>query len=88
MLLFLDKVVFYVSCLVCWDSDYVVILDDELKEIVKEIVRNDVLDKVIIGLDFFDVSINCIVVWVIGIRNMIKVLLLVMLMFYEELRKL
>ncbi|TQX65351.1 L-rhamnose isomerase, partial [Clostridioides difficile] len=42
---------------------------DELKEIAKEIVRNDALDKVIIGLDFFDASINRIAAWVIGTRN-------------------
>ncbi|HFL3605445.1 TPA: L-rhamnose isomerase [Clostridioides difficile] len=88
MLLFSDKVALHVSRPVRWDSDHVVILDDELKEIAKEIVRNDALDKVIIGLDFFDASINRIAAWVIGTRNMIKALLSAMLMPHEELRKL
>ncbi len=88
MLLFSDKVALHVSRPVRWDSDHVVILDDELKEIAKEIVRNDALDKVIIGLDFFDASINRIATWVIGTRNMIKALLSAMLMPHEELRKL
>ena len=88
MLLFSDKVALHVSRPVRWDSDHVVILDDELKEIAKEIVRNDALDKVIIGLDFFDASINRIAAWVIGTRNMLKALLSAMLMPHEELRKL
>ncbi|MCC0782523.1 L-rhamnose isomerase [Clostridioides sp. ES-S-0108-01] len=88
MLLFSDKVALHVSRPVRWDSDHVVILDDELKEIAKEIVRNDALDKVIIGLDFFDASINRIAAWVIGTRNMIKALLSAMLMPHEELRRL
>ena len=54
-------------------------LDDELKEIAKEIVRNDALDKVLVGLDFFDASINRIVAWVVGTRNMKKALLMAML---------
>ena len=58
------------------------------KEIAKEIVRNDALDRVIIGLDFFDASINRIAAWTIGTRNMIKALLNAMLMPNELLRKL
>ena len=58
MLLFDEKVALHVSRPVRWDSDHVVVYDDELKEIAKEIVRNDALDRVIIGLDFFDASIN------------------------------
>ena len=61
---------------------------DELKEIAKEIVRNDALDRVIIGLDFFDASINRIAAWTIGTRNMIKALLNAMLTPNELLRKL
>ncbi|GFZ31937.1 L-rhamnose isomerase [Clostridium zeae] len=88
MLLFSEKVALHVSRPVRWDSDHVVILDDELKEIAKEIVRNDALDRVIIGLDFFDASINRIAAWVIGTRNMLKALLSAMLIPHDELIKL
>ncbi len=87
MLLFNEKVALHVSRPVRWDSDHVVIFDDELKEIAKEIVRNDALDRVIIGLDFFDASINRIAAWTIGTRNMIKALLLAMLIPNELLKK-
>ncbi|HHV32665.1 L-rhamnose isomerase [Caproiciproducens sp. LBM24188] len=80
MLVFADKVALHVSRPVRWDSDHVVILDDELKEIAKEIVRNDALDRVLIALDFFDASINRVAAWVIGTRNMQKALLYAMLM--------
>lgn len=85
MYLFSDKVALHVSRPVRWDSDHVVILDDELKEIAKEIVRNDALDKTIIGLDFFDASINRIAAWVIGTRNMVKALMNAMLMPHDKL---
>lgn len=62
-----------------WDSDHVVVLDDELRSIAREIVRADALDRVKIGLDFFDASINRIAAWVIGTRNMQKALLLALL---------
>jgi L-rhamnose isomerase len=88
MLLFNDKLALHVSRPVRWDSDHVVILDDELKEIALEIVRNDALDKVIIGLDFFDGSINRIAAWTIGTRNMIKALLYAMLVPNDYLKQL
>jgi L-rhamnose isomerase len=88
MLLFDEKVALHVSRPVRWDSDHVVIYDDELKEIAKEIVRNDALDRVIIGLDFFDASINRIAAWTIGSRNMIKALLNAMLTPNDKLREL
>jgi len=88
MTLFNDKVALHVSRPVRWDSDHVVIFDDELKEIAKEIVRNDSLDKVIIGLDYFDASINRIAAWTIGSRNMIKALLFALLIPHDYLRKL
>lgn len=75
MLLFYDKLALHVTRPVRWDSDHVVLLDDEVKEIAKEIVRNDALDRVLIGLDFFDASINRISAWVVGMRNMQKALL-------------
>ena len=88
MLLFSDKLALHVSRPVRWDSDHVVILDDELKEIAVEIVRNDALDKVIIGLDFFDASINRVAAWTIGTRNMIKALLNALLLPNDKLKQL
>lgn len=69
----------HVSRPVRWDSDHVVIMDDELQDIAKEIVRNDLLDKTVIGLDFFDATINRVAAWVIGTRNTQKALLKAML---------
>lgn len=88
LLLFSDKVALHVSRPVRWDSDHVVILDDELREIGMEIVRNDALDKVMIGLDFFDASINRVAAWTIGTRNMIKALLYAMLLPNNHLKQL
>lgn len=79
MLLFYDKLALHVTRPVRWDSDHVVIYDDELKEIAKEIVRNNALDRVLIGLDYFDASINRIAAWVIGMRSMLKALLYALL---------
>ncbi len=88
MLLYSDKLALHVSRPVRWDSDHVVTLDDELREIALEIVRNDALDKVMIGLDFFDASINRVAAWTIGTRNMIKALLYAMLVPNDHLKKL
>lgn len=88
MLLYNDKLALHVSRPVRWDSDHVVTLDDELREIGLEIVRNNALDKVMIGLDFFDASINRIAAWTIGTRNMIKSLLYAMLIPNEHLKQL
>ncbi|MFC0472740.1 L-rhamnose isomerase [Halalkalibacter kiskunsagensis] len=88
MLLFSEKVALHVSRPVRWDSDHVVTFDDELKEIALEIVRNNALDQVMIGLDFFDASINRIAAWTIGTRNMVKALLFAMLMPNEQLKEL
>ncbi len=88
MLLFNEKIALHVSRPVRWDSDHVILLDDELKELAKEIVRNDALDRVIIGLDFFDASINRIAAWTIGTRNMIKALLSAMLTPNNKLKEL
>ena len=62
-----------------WDSDHVVTLTDELQAIAQEVVRGDYLDRVHIGLDFFDASINRVAAWVIGTRNMLKALLIALL---------
>lgn len=88
LLAFYDKVALHVTRGVRWDSDHVVLFDDELKEIAKEIVRNDALDKVLIGLDYFDASINRISAWVTGERNMQKALLYALLTPNDALRKL
>jgi L-rhamnose isomerase len=82
-----DKVPLHVTRPVRWDSDHVVLLDDELKEIAKEIVRNNALEKVLIGLDFFDASINRLAAWVVGVRNMQKALLYALLCPWDKLRQ-
>lgn len=88
ILLFSDQLALHVSRPVRWDSDHVVIWDDELREIALEIVRNDALDRVLIGLDFFDASINRIAAWTIGTRSMLKALLYALLMPHDHLKKL
>lgn len=88
MLLFSEKLALHVSRPVRWDSDHVVIWDDELREIANEIVRNNALNRVMIGLDFFDASINRIAAWTIGTRNMIKALLYSLLLPHDQLKKL
>ncbi len=75
LLLFSDEMLLHVSRPVRWDSDHVVALDDELQEIANEVIRNGLLDRIHIGLDFFDASINRVAAWVIGMRNMQKALL-------------
>ncbi len=79
LLCYFDRLPLHVTRPVRWDSDHVVLLDDELKEIAKEIVRCGGLQKVMIGLDFFDASINRIAAWVVGSRNMQKALLYALL---------
>lgn len=79
LLLFNDKIALHITRGVRWDSDHVVIFDDETKEIAKEIVRNDALDRVFIATDYFDASINRISAWVTGVRNVQKALLFAML---------
>jgi len=74
-LLYMDDILLHVSRPVRWDSDHVVIFDDELKAIAAEILRNNFDNRVHIGLDFFDASINRVAAWTIGSRNMQKALL-------------
>ena len=85
--LFSNGLMLHVSRPVRWDSDHVVIMDDELQEIAKELVRNDLLGKTAIGLDFFDATINRIAAWVVGTRNTQKALLKAMLEPTEELKQ-
>jgi L-rhamnose isomerase len=88
VLSFLDEVLLHVSRGVRWDSDHVVVLSDELVAIAQELVRGGYLDRVHIGLDFFDASINRVAAWVIGARAMLKALLLALLEPTATLRQL
>jgi len=87
-LMWLDELLLHVSRGVRWDSDHVVTLTDELQAIGLELVRGDYLDRVHIGLDFFDASINRVAAWVIGSRSMLKSLCMALLEPIEMLRKL
>ncbi|MGM3162207.1 L-rhamnose isomerase [Dickeya undicola] len=86
--LFVPRLLLHVSRPVRWDSDHVVLLDDETQAIAHEIVRHKLFDRVHIGLDFFDASINRIAAWVIGTRNMKKALLRALLEPTDTLRTL
>lgn len=88
MLLFNDKIALHVTRSVRWDSDHVVIFDDETKEMMKEIVRNDALERVMIATDYFDASINRVAAWTVGMRSVLKALLYALLTPNEELKKL
>ena len=79
LLLFNEKIALHITRPVRWDSDHVVLFDDETKEIAKEIVRNDALDRVFIATDYFDASINRISAWITGVRNVQKSLLFALL---------
>ncbi len=87
-LAFGDEIQLHVSRPVRWDSDHVVILDDATKEIMEEIAAYDAYDKVHIGTDYFDASINRIAATAIGARSASRALLLAMLRPMEELKKL
>ncbi len=89
LLVFFPEIALHVTRGVRWDSDHVVLFDDETKEIAKEIVRCGGLDgKVKIALDYFDASINRISAWTVGFRNMQKALLFALLTPDSDLRKL
>ena len=88
LLLFNERIALHVTRAVRWDSDHVVIFDDETKEIAKEIVRNNALDRVFIATDYFDASINRISAWVTGVRNVQKSLLFALLQPEAELKML
>jgi L-rhamnose isomerase len=78
-LMFVPEILLHVSRGVRWDSDHVVTLDDALQSIAAELVRNKLLTRTHIGLDFFDASINRIAAWTIGTRNTLKALLMALL---------
>ena len=86
LLLFVPEIMLHVSRPVRWDSDHVVILDDELQHLTQEIVRADALDRVHVGLDYFDASINRIGAYVVGVRATQKAFLLALLEPIEKLR--
>lgn len=86
LLLFTPEIMLHVSRPVRWDSDHVVLLNDETIELAKEIVRADALNKVHVGLDFFDASINRIGAYVIGIRSTQKAFLQGLLEPIDKLR--
>ena len=88
LLLFNEKIALHITRPMRWDSDHVVLFDDETREIAKEIVRNDALDRVFIATDYFDASINRISAWVTGVRNVQKSLLFALLQPNSELKKL
>jgi L-rhamnose isomerase len=87
MLLFSEKLALHITRGVRWDSDHVVTLDDELKAIAHAVVSCNALDRVMIGLDYFDASINRVAAWVVGVRNMQKALLYALLFPNEMLGK-
>ncbi len=88
LLAFYDTVALHVTRGVRWDSDHVVLVEDELKEIAKEIVRNGATEKVKIALDYFDASINRLSALITGQRAMQKALLYALLCNHDELRSL
>ena len=88
LLLFNEKIALHITRPVRWDSDHVVLFDDETKEICKEIVRNDALDRVFIATDYFDASINRISAWVTGVRSVQKALLFALLQPNDKLKEL
>ena len=88
LLCFYDALALHLSRPVRWDSDHVVVLDDELKEVAKEIIRNNAESKTIIGLDYFDASINRLSAWITGERSVRKALLYAALLPNERLKAL
>jgi L-rhamnose isomerase len=88
LLIYHDQLLLHVSRGVRWDSDHVVTFNDDLQAIANEIVRNDALDRIHIGLDYFDASINRVAAWTIGARNTLRALLIALLEPQELLRNL
>jgi L-rhamnose isomerase len=86
VLMYLDQLLLHVSRGVRWDSDHVVTFTDDLQRIAQEVVRVNALDRVHIGLDYFDASINRIAAWVIGTRNTLKAFLFALLEPTDALR--
>jgi L-rhamnose isomerase len=87
LLLFFDEVLLHVSRGVRWDSDHVVIFNDEVRALMEEIVRSDALGRVHLALDYFDASLNRIGAWVTGARSTLKALLAALLEPRQKLRE-
>lgn len=88
LLCFFPEIALHITRPVRWDSDHVVLFDDETKEMAKEIVRNDALSRVYMALDYFDASINRVSAWVVGFRSWQKALLTALCTPNEEFKKL
>ena len=88
LLCFFPEIAFHITRGVRWDSDHVVLLEDEIREMAKEIVRCGALDRCHMALDFFDASINRIAAWVVGFRSWQKALLSALCTPHERLQKL
>ncbi|ABV94171.1 L-rhamnose isomerase [Dinoroseobacter shibae DFL 12 = DSM 16493] len=82
----LDEILLHVSRPMRWDSDHVILLDDDILQMAQELVSADLLGRTRIGLDFFDATISRTAAWVIGTRNMQKALLRALLMPLDRLR--
>ena len=81
-----DELLLHVSRPMRWDSDHVILLNDDILQMAQELVASDILDRTHIGLDFFDATISRTAAWVIGTRNMQKALLRALLLPLERLR--
>jgi L-rhamnose isomerase len=88
VLMYVPGVVLHISRGVRWDSDHVVVMTDEVQAIMHEVVTGGHLDRVHIGLDYFDASINRIAAWVIGARNVLRAGLAALLEPTEQFRQL
>ncbi len=88
LLCFYDEIALHITRPVRWDSDHVVLLDDETKELAKEIIRCDGLNRIHMALDYFDASINRVAAWIIGYRSLEKALLAAMLIPHDLEKKL
>ena len=88
LLLFHPRIALHLTRAVRWDSDHVVLLDDETKEIMKEVVRCGALDRVFLATDYFDASINRVSALVTGVRSVQKALLYALLEPGERMKAL
>jgi L-rhamnose isomerase len=79
VLQFMPEILLHVSRGVRWDSDHVVVLNDDLLAVAREIIANDYASRVHVGLDYFDASINRVAAWTIGTRNLLRALLIALL---------
>jgi len=86
LLIFLDQLLLHVSRGVRWDSDHIVTFNDDLQAMMQEIVRNNALERIHIGLDYFDGSINRVAAWTIGARNTLRALLNALLEPFDMLK--